>query len=51
MSGSEYRTSTARISTSSMRPPKYPAMAPYVMPITKDMSVDTRPTIKLMRLP
>ena len=51
MYGSAYSTSTTRIIRSSMRPPRYPAVAPYVTPMTSDTSVEINPTISEMRPP
>src|SRR3569833_383188 len=49
--GSEYRTSTNRIISSSVRPPMKPAVAPHVTPITRLIAVDTKLITSEMRTP
>ena len=40
-----------RIIASSVRPPAYPAVAPYAVPMSSDTSVEMRPTMSEMRPP
>ena len=40
-----------RISSASMRPPKYAAIRPTVAPMANAASTDTVPTIRLVRMP